>query len=161
SWKTSRFGLGSFWFFSLLVGWLILRLILFLCFEPSTSAGEVVLAFLSGLWRDCLVGIWFTLPLFCWLVFVPEPIFRATWHRFVFWMACLIFWFGQTFLLFVEYFFFDEFRSRFNTVAVDYLQYPKEVFVNIWDSYHVGIVLFVCLVPALAWVLTARRLFAG
>lgn len=41
------------------------------------------------------------------------------------------------FLLFVEYFFFDEFKSRFNTVALDYLMYPTEVFVNIYDSYPV------------------------
>jgi len=42
------------------------------------------------------------------------------------------------YLCFVEYFFFDEFDARFNTVAVDYLLYPHEVFVNIWESYPWG-----------------------
>jgi phosphoglycerol transferase MdoB-like AlkP superfamily enzyme len=121
----------------------------------------MVLAFLSGLWRDLLVGIWLTLPLLAWVVLAPARRFQNRWHRFFFWSVCLMFWFGQTFVLFVEYYFFEEFRSRFNTVAVDYLQYPREVFVNIWVSYHVGVVLCVCLATAIAWVGLARKLFAG
>jgi phosphoglycerol transferase MdoB-like AlkP superfamily enzyme len=140
---------------------LILRLVLFIAFGRRGLGGDVVLAFLSGLWRDLLVGIWLTLPVLGWLVLGPERRFRGRWHRFLFWSACLLFWFGQTFVLFAEYYFFDEFRSRFNTVAVDYLQYPREVFVNIWDSYHVGAVLCLCLIPAIAWVWSARRLFSG
>jgi phosphoglycerol transferase MdoB-like AlkP superfamily enzyme len=120
-----------------------------------------MLAFLSGLWRDVLAGVWLTLPVFFWLAIVPGRWQTAKWHRFLFWAACVVFWFGQAFLLFAEYFFFDEFRSRFNTVAVDYLQYPKEVFVNIWDSYHVGLILLVCLIPAVGWVMIARKLFSG
>jgi phosphoglycerol transferase MdoB-like AlkP superfamily enzyme len=72
----------------------------------------------------------------------------------------LLFWFGQIFLLFTEFFFFDEFKSRFNTVAVDYLLYPREVFTNIWESYHVGVVLLICFGLSLGWVLLAKRLFS-
>jgi len=42
------------------------------------------------------------------------------------------------FLYACEYFFFDEFDARFNLVAVDYLMYPTEVAINIWDSYPVS-----------------------
>jgi phosphoglycerol transferase MdoB-like AlkP superfamily enzyme len=49
----------------------------------------------------------------------------------------------------VEIFFFDEFNARFNFIAVDYLIYPHEVFVNIWDSYPVGRVLIGVFVLAL------------
>ncbi len=73
--------------------------------------------------------------------------------------GCFVFWFVQIFLLFVEFFFFDEFKSRFNTVAVDYLLYPKEVFINIWESYHVGVILVICLVLSLGWLFAASRLF--
>jgi len=140
--------------------WLALRLVLLIRFGLPSRAGDVVLAFLSGLERDFLVGSWLSLPLIGWLVLAPERRFRSRWHRILFWLACLLFWFGQTFILFVEYYFFEEFRSRFNTVAVDYLQYPREVFVNIWDSYHVGVVLLVCLIPAMVWVWAARRFFS-
>jgi len=65
------------------------------------------------------------------------------------------------FLLFVEFFFFEEFQSRFNTVAVDYLLYPYEVFVNIWQSYNVAVIVAVCGALSFAWVFAARKLFAG
>ena len=151
------------WFFgvclsTLLFAWLGLRLVLFGRFVPSVSAGVILPALVQGFWRDVLVGIWMILPIVVWPVTAP---LQRTWSRLLFWTVCLIFWFVQTFILFAEYYFFDEFRSRFNTVAVDYLQYPTEVFVNIWDSYHVGLVLLVCSVPATLWVFSARRFFTG
>ena len=160
-WQIPRVAFAAFWFGSLMVLWLALRCVLLIRFAPAVPIADLVVAFLSGLWRDALVGIWLTLPVIGWLVLAPERRFRSGSHRVLFWLVCVVFWFAQTFILSVEYYFFDEFRSRFNTVAVDYLQYPREVFVNIWDSYHVGVVLCVCLIPAVAWVWAARRHFAG
>jgi len=162
SWRHSRLGFAAFWLLSLMCGWLALRTALFLLFRPAGApVVDSILGFLSGTWRDLLAGIWLSLPLLFWLLIIPDRRFAGKWHRRLFWTVCLLFWFGQIFLLFVEYFFFEEFRSRFNTVAVDYLQYPKEVFVNIWDSYHVGLVMAVCMVLAFGWVLLARKLFVG
>lgn len=158
--KRSRLGLAAFWLLTLMAGWFVLRLVLFFQFRVPGQSSEAVMAMLSGFWRDMVAATWLTLPLLGWTLILPGRHFRATWHRSVFWTVCFVFWFGQTFILFTEYFFFEEFRSRFNTVAVDYLQYPKEVFVNIWDSYHVGFVLCACAVPAAAWVWAARRFFA-
>ena len=162
SWRQSRYGFAAFWLVSLAAAWLALRLALFLAFRPAGLAvGEVVLAFLSGLHCDLFVALLLTLPLLAWLVITPDRRFQARWHRGLFWSACAVFWFVEIFLLFVEYFFFDEFKSRFNTVAVDYLLYPYEVFVNIWESYHVGLVLAICAGLALGWVFLAARLFSG
>lgn len=36
-----------------------------------------------------------------------------------------------------EFFFIDEFSSRYNFIAVDYLVYTSEVLKNIWESYHI------------------------
>ncbi len=161
SWRTSRYGFAGFWLVSLMTLWLALRLVLFFQFGPAAPLTEEFSAFLTGFWRDFIAAIWLSLPLLFWLLMLPDRPFAARWHRVLFWTVCLLFWFVEIFLLFVEYFFFEEFRSRFNTVAVDYLQYPKEVFVNIWDSYHVGLVMFGCLVLALGWVLAAGKLFQG
>lgn len=158
--RSSRAVFALAWLGSLLLGWLILRVILFWRFGPTAAPSHVGLAFLDGFWRDVLVGLWLMLPPLSALAVLPARS-RGGWARALFWSGCALFWFGQIFILFAEYFFFEEFRSRFNTVAVDYLQYPTEVFVNIWDSYHVGIVLLVCWVPSLLWVWTARKLFAG
>src|SRR5437868_7023232 len=72
-----------------------------------------------------------------------------------------MFWSGTIFLLCAEVFFFDEFKSRFNTVAVDYLLYPHEVFINIWDSYPVAWVLAGCVAAGLGWTMMVARLGRG
>jgi phosphoglycerol transferase MdoB-like AlkP superfamily enzyme len=157
----SRYGFAAFFFLSLLAGWTVLRVVLFLAFRPSgLPASELIAAFLSGLHRDCLVGLLLILPMLIWMLIMPERWLVTRWHRILFFGAAFIFWFVEFFLLFVEYFFFDEFRSRFNTVAVDYLLYPQEVFINIWESYHVGLFLLFCLILSLAWLFAARRLFS-
>lgn len=42
------------------------------------------------------------------------------------------------FSAFGEPFFWDEFKSRYNFIAVDYLIYTTEVINNIWESYPLG-----------------------
>jgi len=157
SWRQTRSTFCLAWLATLMAGWCLLRLVLLFQFTPPAAPGQIVVAFLTGLIRDLLVGAWLTIPIFALLALIPRT--RARWPHRLFWSACVLFWFGQFFLLFVEYFFFEEFRSRFNTVAVDYLQYPTEVFVNIWDSYHVGVVFLICLLLALAWTWAASRFF--
>ena len=160
SWRRSRYGFAGFWFLSLVGAWSVLRVLLLLAFKPPVlSAGEVLLAFLSGFHRDLFAALAETVPLLLWMLIVPDRRFGAVWHRVLFLGGCFVFWFVQIFLLFVEAFFFEEFRSRFNTVAVDYLLYPREVFINIWESYHVGVILALCLVLSLGWLFTASRLF--
>jgi phosphoglycerol transferase MdoB-like AlkP superfamily enzyme len=63
------------------------------------------------------------------------------------------------FLLVAEFYFFAEFKSRFNPVAVDYLIYPREVFINIWDAYPVPAVIAGCLFFGAVWMWVASRLF--
>src|ERR1035437_7639167 len=160
SWGRSRYGFAGFWFLSLLGARFVLRLGLLLALKPCTlSAAEVLLAFLSGFHRDLFAALAETVPLLFWMLIVPDRWFGRTWHRVLFLGGCFGFWFVQTFLLFVEVFFFDEFKSRFNTVAVDYLLYPREVFINIWESYHVGVILALCVVLSLGWLFAASRLF--
>ena len=60
---------------------------------------------------------------------------------------------GLLFNAAVEHAFFDEFTSRFNHIALDYLLFPGEVATNIWQSYNVPLFVAVALVigAALAW----------
>jgi phosphoglycerol transferase MdoB-like AlkP superfamily enzyme len=160
SWKRSRYGFAGFWFLSLLAFWFLLRLVLLVAFKPAAvPVSDLLLALLSGFHRDLFMALAETIPLLAWMLIIPDRRFGSLWHRVLFIGASLGFWFVQVFLLFAEFFFFDEFKSRFNTVAVDYLIYPKEVFINIWESYHVGVVLGVCLVLSLGWLFAASRLF--
>ena len=160
-WKRSRYGFAVLHLLSLLLVWWVARLVLWLAFLPApVSLRELLLAFLSGLQRDLFVGLALTLPLLGWMWVVPVSWRQSQWHRRLFWCGYFLFCFVGVFLLFTEFFFFEEFKSRFNTVAVDYVEYPQEVFTNIWESYHVGIVITVCLALSLAWVLLLRRVFS-
>jgi len=64
--------------------------------------------------------------------------------------------FGRLYLSCVEYFFFEEFSSRMNLVAVDYLMSPTEVMVNIWESYPVARVLAITAAVAVGLALKLR-----
>ena len=79
------------------------------------------------------------------LVVMPGRIYNSRTHRWLLAGMFSLVVFGLIYLGAVEYFFFDEFNSRFNLVAVEYLIYPHEVFVNIWQSYPVGRVMLVTL----------------
>jgi phosphoglycerol transferase MdoB-like AlkP superfamily enzyme len=161
-WTRSRYGFAAFYLLSLLAGWLVLRVVLLCAFKPAgVGPGEAVLALLSGFHRDLFAAVAETIPLLCWLALVSNRRFAARWHRLLFLGATFVFCFAQIFLLFTEFFFFDEFKSRFNTVAVDYLENPREVLVNIWESYPVGLFLLGCLGLTLAWMWAGRRLFLG
>lgn len=46
--------------------------------------------------------------------------------------------FSMQYLAAVEFFFFDEFNTRFNHIALDYVLYPTEVFGNIYQSFNIG-----------------------
>ncbi|MCC7464411.1 MAG: LTA synthase family protein [Gammaproteobacteria bacterium] len=70
--------------------------------------------------------------------------------------------FGLGFLMVVEYFFFQEFDSRFNLIAVDYLLYPTEVVGDIWAAYPVVTVATIVVALSIATVIVLRRaLLAG
>ena len=162
SWKRSRYGFAGLWFVSLLVAWCLLRLVLLVAFRPAgVPVTDILLALLSGFHRDIFMALVETIPLLAWMWIIPDRRFGSLLHRLLFIGASFVFWFVQIFLLFVEFFFFDEFKSRFNTVAVDYLLYPREVFINIWESYHVGLVLAVCLLLSLGWLFRSEERRVG
>jgi len=161
SWRRSRYGFALFFALSLVAVFSALRALLFLQFKPdaAVSTADVAGTFLHGLERDVFVALLYTLPLLFWFLILRERWFITHWQRLLLRAGLFVFWFVQVFLLIAEYYFFDEFRSRFNTVAVDYLLYPHEVFINIWDSYPVPAVLAGCAVLSAAWVVVAFQLF--
>jgi glucan phosphoethanolaminetransferase (alkaline phosphatase superfamily) len=160
-WKRSRSGFAVFFFFSLLIAFTILRLLIFLRFgrhDPLASS-SVLQIFLIGFHQDFLVALGTTLPLLFWIWIMPERWFGKWPHKILFAFGFFLFWTIEIFLLFVEYYFFDEFKSRFNTVAVDYLTAPKEVAGNIWESYPVVLIVSICVILSAVWMVIALRYF--
>ncbi len=123
---------------------LSLRIVLLAFFGPAAHVPiqdyPIIIGF--GLCNDCIEALYLLAPLTLYLFLMPQRIFNSRIGRLL--MVCLL-WlllFGMLYLSAVQFFFFQEFDARFNLVAVDYLLYPHEVFVNIWESYPVGRVLF-------------------
>lgn len=110
------------------------------------ALSDLPIVFVAGFIDDLCYAGWAFVPFLLWLTLLPDRWLRARWHRGLV-LALMASWASLAiFLTFVEYFFFDEFNARFNTVAVDYLIYPHEVFVNIWESYPVASIGTACLV---------------
>src|SRR4249920_1226214 len=101
--------------------------------------------FSTGLGYDFITALYLTAALALYLLLVPEKIYRWRWHRALLAGFLALSLFGLLYLGVVEYFFFDEFNSRFNFIAVEYLIASTEVFVNIWESYPVATVMLACL----------------
>ena len=159
-WRQTRTGFAAFLLASLLGVNLGLRVVLLAAFRPA-SAGLVDLGrtLATGLVVDLLVALVAGVPLLAWWCLAPARWSRMLWSRALRAAGWTVFWSGIIFLALAEIFFFEEFKSRFNTVAVDYLIYPHEVFINIWDTYPVAWVALAALAAGAGWVVLARKLF--
>lgn len=118
----------------------LLRTLLWWRFGSDQGVGvldlPVVLA--TGLINDWIEAFYLFLPLSFYLWLVPERWHGARWHKGLLAVGTYLTLIGLVYLEAAEYFFFEEFDARFNLVAVDYLIYPHEVFINIWESYPVS-----------------------
>ncbi len=70
---------------------------------------------------------------------------------------CLLLLFGLLFVAVSELTFWDEFGTRFNFIAVDYLIYTREVIGNIEESYPIGRWLTMLAIAAVIIVALSRR----
>ena len=97
--------------------------------------GSLAAAYAWGTVFDLGTALLFAAPLMLVLTVLPAGIFEYRWARFL----GHVFFIGVFALLLFgavsEWFFWDEFSTRFNFIAVDYLVYTTEVVANIRESY--------------------------
>jgi phosphoglycerol transferase MdoB-like AlkP superfamily enzyme len=110
-----------------------------------------------GLAFDVVAASYVLAPVALWLALVPDRVARSAPHRALALVAFAAMSFGFVLLAIAEWLFWDEFGSRFNFIAVDYLLYTHEVLGNIWQSYPVGKILLAILALCAALTLTLRR----
>ena len=134
-----------------------LRVGLLAAYGPEgTGMGTILKTLGFGLWADAVVASVVVLPLAVWCAFRRRP-WQGLGKRFL--MAGVgLAWLVQAFLFISEGFFFQEFLSRFNTVAIDYLIYPHEVFTNLWESYPLIWIGLACVGVALVMTRVSMRL---
>jgi phosphoglycerol transferase MdoB-like AlkP superfamily enzyme len=121
------------------------------------SAQALLPVFAIGMGYDLVTSLYLCLAFTVYLLLMPERLYRTRWQRSVIWAGMTMALFALCYLAAVEFFFFDEFNARFNYVAVEYLIYPHEVFVNIWQSYPVARALLAAAMVAAAGMWWLRR----
>ena len=122
--------------------------------EVDMAAGALAMTFASGLFYDAAAFTYFMVPLAVFLAFAPQAVFSPAGLRLLLYGIIIALFALLVFTACAEYFFWQEFETRFDFVAVDYLVYQREVTENIRQSYPLGIIL-----PAIG--LAAFLLFAA
>ncbi len=105
--------------------------------EADVGPGRLPYVLVAGLVNDLVESLYLFAPFALYIMLIPDRWFRTTANRVILYGGTIITIVGLLYLHVAEFFFFEEFDARFNIVAFDYLAYPTEVFVDIWDAYPV------------------------
>ncbi len=126
--------------------------------SDGASAGQIIGL---GLLYDAVTASAFFLPLVLFLLIWPASAHHRRVGRLILAMGYSLWVFLMLFVLVSEWIFWDEFGTRFNFIAVDYLLYTHEVIGNIRESYPVGWVLAALATAAAGFVWWQRDALLG
>lgn len=157
----SRYRLLAFIYFFILSVSFLTRLVLLVASFRQLDANpfQFLGIFLVGWLNDTLMSTFFLIPFVLYLWLIPNRLYYKKWFRIISYGLCFV---AINLLLFnavSEWFFWDEFSTRYNFIAVDYLIYTTEVIGNIWQSYPIVpllIGIFACSILVL--VLNKKRI---
>ncbi|MEO7988752.1 MAG: LTA synthase family protein [Chryseolinea sp.] len=124
----------------LLVGISTITRLAFLIYSfknAGLSFSNILGVFSFGVFYDIVNASYFIISLVLYLWLMPEIIFHKKWHTYILTAFFSILTFILLFNAVSEWFFWDEFNTRFNFIAVDYLVYTNEVLGNIQQSYPI------------------------
>ena len=117
--------------------------------------------FATGFFFDCVTFSYVAVPFALVLLLLPDRALRSRYMRPFTYAA---FFAATYFLLFdaaAEYFFFEEFGTRFNFIAVDYIVYTTEMVRNIRESYPLPSILGALFVLTVVLILSIRKFIDG
>lgn len=120
------------------------------------STGRLLSAIATGLLHDASMGIALGLPFLAGL-YALSFLWRWKYGRWIGHTALLFFCGVLVFSSIAEFFFWNEFSSRFNGIAVNYLIFPREVIGNIGESFNLALYLPIIGATALALYLSLFR----
>ena len=147
----------------LLAGFTLLRvaLVLSVWSQIDHTYGNLLYIFGIGLVYDAVFTLYCSLFFSLVLLFLPERFYRSRFNVRIFSPAVLFFLlYAFYFTLVAEWLFWDEFHTRFNFIAIDYLVYCHEVTLNIYESYPLGSLLPAILLVAGITFQGYRKFFA-
>ncbi len=126
---------------SAFVIWALLRLVLLVHVGVSQlSLPQVFHTFLIGAWFDLATLAFMVSPVLL-LALLPYAWKKSRIAALLQWVLLWAVLYGLVFVAIAEFIFWQEFTTRFNFIAVDYLIYTNEVIGNIRESYPVPLIL--------------------
>jgi len=127
--------------------------------EISFSAILLIKTLALGLFFDFLALSYIAfIPLLYYAV-IPSKFFNHKKHQTANKVFYFLFLFAIIFSCFSEVVFWEEFQTRFNFIAVDYLIYTTEVIANILESYPIGkLVLVILILVAVIFYYTQKKI---
>ncbi len=155
----NRFGTLSLLFAVLVIVSTLIRTVLLLKALPfiEISLPLLVREYGVGLFYDCVTFLYFVIPFALYLILIPDKVYTSSYHKVVVYAVSFIVTYVLLFDAVAEYFFFEEFGTRFNFIAIDYLVYTREVVGNIKESYHLTPILILLFVFAGAIVFSLSK----
>ncbi len=147
-----------------LVIWLALRVVLWMQVGPSQMLGsQSVSAFVRGEWFDLATLAYLLVPVLLFAALLPNAVRSWPIMSRLRWITLTMIIGGLLFGAVAEFVFWEEFTTRFNFIAVDYLIYTSEVIGNIRQSYPVSLIIAVIAITAamMSWLIWRRVIFSA
>lgn len=121
----------------------IIRTVLFIASSRHISFDfiEIIKIYITGLLFDIGTGLLLVSIYALFLLLLPNKIYQKRWNKVFTPALFFVFVVITLFSFFAELTFWQEFESRFNFIAVDYLIYTYEVIHNINESYPLPLLL--------------------
>ncbi len=128
--------------------------------EIDFSVSHFLGTFFTGLFFDLGVISFFAIPFSLYLLIFPQKLYGSLVDKiivsFSYFIGILIF----VFTFFAEITFWEEFKRRFNFIAVDYLIYTYEVVENINQSYPLPLLITGVIIITLGLIFIAKKINA-
>ncbi len=141
----------------------LLRLFFLICerTEIDFSATVLLKVFVTGLFFDILSLAYIAAIPLTYYAIISSKIFNSKKHQTANRIFYFLFLFVIVFSVFSELVFWDEFQTRFNFIAVDYLIYTTEVIANITESYPMGFLLsIIAAISGVIFFFTHKKIVA-
>jgi len=138
----------------------VLRMVFYIwqCDQVSWNILNVLRTLLTGLFFDIGTVTFVSLTAIIYYVAMPNRWIGSWADKILVWFFTALTVFILVFTFFAEITFWDEFKTRFNFIAVDYLIYTHEVVANIKESYPLPLLIGgVSLITASVLFLFVRR----
>ncbi|NUY79891.1 sulfatase-like hydrolase/transferase [Flavobacterium sp. MAH-1] len=129
--------------------------------EVSRSLFDIVRTFLTGFFFDIGTASFMALPALVYFTVLPNRFAGSKFDKAFSSFFAVLTLFILVFTFFAEITFWDEFRTRFNFIAVDYLIYTHEVIANIRQSYPLPLLVLgvATLTFLVTYIFYRRRIF--